>query len=109
MSFSRKLNLLRRTNYWISPKDCFFTIQEVTYLKFKRITDLNALTVFLNSTFQVLGLTASPGTNRADDGFSAVQHLKCLMANMDVSKLSVVRKYEQELLDYSSTPTKGLI
>ncbi|CAG2233525.1 IFIH1 [Mytilus edulis] len=55
---------------------------------------------------QVLGLTASPGTNRADDGFSAVQHLKCLMANMDVSKLSVVRKYEQELLNYSSTPTK---
>ncbi|CAG2188945.1 unnamed protein product [Mytilus edulis] len=37
-------------------------------------------------TPQVLGLTASPGTNRADDGFSAVQHLKCLMANMDVSK-----------------------
>ncbi|XP_052071608.1 antiviral innate immune response receptor RIG-I-like isoform X2 [Mytilus californianus] len=57
-------------------------------------------------TPQVLGLTASPGTNKADDGFSAVQHLKCLMANMDVSKLSVVRKYEQELLNYSSTPTK---
>ncbi|CAC5414135.1 DDX58 [Mytilus coruscus] len=53
---------------------------------------------------QVLGLTASPGTNRADDGFSAVQHLKRLMANLDVSKLSVVRKHEQELLEYSSTP-----
>ncbi|XP_071130630.1 ATP-dependent RNA helicase DHX58-like [Mytilus edulis] len=54
---------------------------------------------------QVLGLTASPGTNRADDGFSAVQHLQSLMANLDVSKLSVVRKNEQELLEYSSTPT----
>lgn len=58
-------------------------------------------------TLQVLGLTASPGTNRADGGFSAVQHLKSLMANMDVFKLSVVQKNEQELLEYSSTPSKG--
>ncbi|XP_063447550.1 antiviral innate immune response receptor RIG-I-like [Mytilus trossulus] len=54
---------------------------------------------------QILGLTASPGTNRADDGFSAVQHLQSLMANLDVSKLSVVIKHEKELLEYSSTPT----
>jgi hypothetical protein len=47
-----------------------------------------------------LGLTASPGTNRARDVSSAVDHLRKLMANLDVSQLSVVIKHKEQLLEY---------
>jgi DUF1009 family protein len=56
---------------------------------------------------QVLGLTASPGTNKAKDVSSAVDHLRRLMANLDVGQLSVVIKHKEQLLEYSATPTKG--
>lgn len=56
---------------------------------------------------QVLGLTASPGTNKARDVSSAVDHLRKLMANLDVSQLSVVIIHKKQLLEYSATPTKG--
>lgn len=57
---------------------------------------------------KIVGLTASPGTNKSDSTHAAMEHLKSLMTKMDVSKLSVVRKHEEELLKYSSTPTKGI-
>jgi len=60
-----------------------------------------------NKLLQVLGLTASPGTNKARDVSSAVDHLRKLMANLDVSQLSVVIIHKEQLLEYSATPTKG--
>jgi len=60
-----------------------------------------------NELLQVLGLTASPGTNKARDVSSAVDHLRKLMANLDVSQLSVVIIHKEQLLEYSATPTKG--
>jgi hypothetical protein len=52
-------------------------------------------------------LTASPGTNKSTNEESAIVHLKTLMANLSVSNLSVVRKYEEEIKQYSATPYKG--
>lgn len=54
-------------------------------------------------------MTASPGTNKSTNEESAIVHLKALMANLSVSKLSVVRKYEEEIKQYSATPYKGNI
>lgn len=56
---------------------------------------------------QILGLTASPGTNRAKDKIGAKDHLLRLMANLDVSELSVVRECESSLLQFSSKPERG--
>lgn len=58
---------------------------------------------------QILGLTASPGTNKAKDMRSAKDHLQKVMVNLGVSKLSVVRKNKEELSKYSETPTKGIL
>jgi len=54
-------------------------------------------------------LTASPGTNKAVNEISATDHLKNLMVNMDVARLSTVRENQEELLEYTSTPAKGSI
>ena len=56
---------------------------------------------------QILGLTASPGSNKAKDVASAKDHLRSVMTNLDVGQLSVVKKHKQELLEYSSIPEKG--
>ncbi|XP_052069151.1 interferon-induced helicase C domain-containing protein 1-like [Mytilus californianus] len=55
---------------------------------------------------QILGLTASPGTNKAKDLSSAKDHLRKVMANLDVTKLSVVQRHKEELLQYTSIPEK---
>ncbi|VDI64067.1 interferon-induced helicase C domain-containing protein 1 [Mytilus galloprovincialis] len=55
---------------------------------------------------QILGLTASPGTNKAKDLSSAKDHLTKVMANLDVSELSVVKRHKEELLQYTSIPEK---
>ncbi|CAG2251243.1 DDX58 [Mytilus edulis] len=55
---------------------------------------------------QILGLTASPGTNKAKDLSSAKDHLTKVMANLDVSELSVVKRNKEELLQYTSIPDK---
>jgi hypothetical protein len=54
-------------------------------------------------------LTASPGTNKAVNETAATDHLKNLMVNMDVARLSTVRENQAELLEYTSTPAKGII
>ncbi|VDI63527.1 interferon-induced helicase C domain-containing protein 1, partial [Mytilus galloprovincialis] len=58
---------------------------------------------------QILGLTASPGTNKAKDEASAKDHLRKVMANLDVSELSVVKHNKEELLQYTSIPEKVAI
>ncbi|CAG2251237.1 IFIH1 [Mytilus edulis] len=58
---------------------------------------------------QILGLTASPGTNKAKDEASAKDHLRKVMANLDVSELSVVKQNKEELLQYTSIPEKVTI
>ena len=58
---------------------------------------------------QILGLTASPGTNKAVNETAAIDHLRNLMVNMDVARLSTVRENQEELLEYTSTPAKGSI
>ncbi|XP_063403919.1 interferon-induced helicase C domain-containing protein 1-like [Mytilus trossulus] len=55
---------------------------------------------------QIMGLTASPGTNRAKDKSGAKDHLLRIMTNLDVKELSVVKEYESSLLKYSSKPVK---
>ncbi|XP_063444871.1 antiviral innate immune response receptor RIG-I-like [Mytilus trossulus] len=55
---------------------------------------------------QILGLTASPGTNKAKDLSAAKDHLRKVMANLDVTKLSVVQRHREELLQYTSIPEK---
>ncbi|XP_071133756.1 uncharacterized protein [Mytilus edulis] len=55
-----------------------------------------------NNLPQIMGLTASPGTNRAKDKFGAKEHLIHIMTNLDVKKLSVVKECESSLLKYSS-------
>ncbi|VDH88963.1 ATP-dependent RNA helicase DDX58 [Mytilus galloprovincialis] len=57
-----------------------------------------------NNLPQIMGLTASPGTNRAKDKFGAKEHLIHIMTNLDVKKLSVVKECESSLLKYSSKP-----
>ncbi|CAC5377971.1 IFIH1 [Mytilus coruscus] len=59
-----------------------------------------------NNLPQIMGLTASPGTNRAKDKFGAKDHLLRIMTNLDVKELSVVRKCESTLLKYSSKPAR---
>lgn len=54
-----------------------------------------------------MGLTASPGTNRAKDKFGAKEHLLHIMTNLDVKELSVVKNCESSLLEYSSKPARG--
>jgi hypothetical protein len=54
-------------------------------------------------------LTASPGTNKAVNETAATDHLRNLMVNMDVARLSTVRENQAELLEYTSTPVKGII
>lgn len=56
---------------------------------------------------QIMGLTASPGTNRAKDKSGAKDHLLRIMTNLDVKELSVVKEYESSLLKYSSKLVKG--
>lgn len=56
---------------------------------------------------KILGLTASPGTNKAKDVSAAKDHLRKVMANLDVTKLSVVQRNREELLQYTSIPEKG--
>ncbi|CAC5409073.1 DDX58 [Mytilus coruscus] len=55
---------------------------------------------------QILGLTASPGTKKAKDLNSAKHHLRTVMTNLDVSKLSIVKRNEEELLQYTTIPEK---
>lgn len=57
---------------------------------------------------KILGLTTSPGTNKAKDLSSAKYHLTKVMANLDVSELSVVKRNKEELLQYTSIPEKGI-
>lgn len=47
---------------------------------------------------KILGLTALPGTNKAKDLSAAKYHLRKIMANLDVTKLSVVQRHREELL-----------
>ncbi|CAC5397214.1 DDX58 [Mytilus coruscus] len=49
---------------------------------------------------------ASPGTNKAKDLAAAKDHLRKVMANLDVSKLSLVQRNREELLQYTSIPEK---
>ncbi|VDI82244.1 endoribonuclease Dicer [Mytilus galloprovincialis] len=58
---------------------------------------------------QILGLTASPGTNKAKDVASAKDHLRKVMANLDVTELSVVEQNKEELLEHTSIPEKVTI
>ncbi|CAC5394241.1 DDX58 [Mytilus coruscus] len=60
----------------------------------------------LSSLPQILGLTASPGTKKAKDLNSAKHHLRTVMTNLAVSKLSIVKRNEEELLQYTTIPEK---
>ncbi|VDI82498.1 Hypothetical predicted protein [Mytilus galloprovincialis] len=51
---------------------------------------------------QIVGLTASPGTNKATDESSAQKHLINIMINMDVIHLSTVRTHTANLLEHIS-------
>ncbi|XP_063405225.1 ATP-dependent RNA helicase DHX58-like isoform X1 [Mytilus trossulus] len=51
---------------------------------------------------QIVGLTASPGTNKAKDEFSANKHLMKVMTIMDVIHLSTVRKHKENLQEYTT-------
>ncbi|CAC5401441.1 DDX58 [Mytilus coruscus] len=62
----------------------------------------------LSTLPQVLGLTASPGTKKAKVFHSAKNHLHTVMGNLAVSKLSIVRRYKDELLQYTTIPEKVL-
>ncbi|VDI42076.1 Hypothetical predicted protein, partial [Mytilus galloprovincialis] len=63
----------------------------------------------LSSLPQILGLTASPGTKKAKDLNSAKHHLRTVMTNLAVSKLSIVKRNEEELLQYTTIPEKVFI
>ncbi|XP_071130636.1 antiviral innate immune response receptor RIG-I-like [Mytilus edulis] len=63
----------------------------------------------LSSLPQILGLTASPGTKKAKDLNSAKHHLRTVMTNLAVSKLSIVKRNEEELLQYTAIPEKVFI
>ncbi|CAC5418804.1 DDX58 [Mytilus coruscus] len=58
---------------------------------------------------QIVGLTSSPGINKVKDLTSAKGHLKQIMANLDVSKLSIVKRYKEELLRYTSIAAKVIL
>ncbi|VDI14638.1 ATP-dependent RNA helicase DDX58 [Mytilus galloprovincialis] len=51
---------------------------------------------------QIVGLTASPGTNKAKDETSAKEHLMKVMTNMDAIHLSTVRKHKENLEEYTT-------
>ncbi|XP_052070218.1 antiviral innate immune response receptor RIG-I-like isoform X5 [Mytilus californianus] len=63
----------------------------------------------ISSLPQILGLTASPGTKKAKDLNSAKHHLRTVMTNLAVSKLSIVKRNEEELLQYTTIPEKVFI
>lgn len=54
-----------------------------------------------------MGLTASPGTNKATDESSAQEHLINIMINMDVIHLSTVRMHTANLLEHTSEVKQG--
>ncbi|XP_063446937.1 antiviral innate immune response receptor RIG-I-like [Mytilus trossulus] len=58
---------------------------------------------------QILGLTASIDTYNAKDLSAAKDHLRKVMANLDVTKISVVHRHREELLQYTSIPEKVTI
>ncbi|XP_052070234.1 antiviral innate immune response receptor RIG-I-like isoform X20 [Mytilus californianus] len=63
----------------------------------------------LSTLPQILGLTASSGTKKAKDLNSAKHHLRTVMTNLAVSKLSIVKLNEEELLQYTTIPEKVFI
>ncbi|CAG2219947.1 unnamed protein product [Mytilus edulis] len=55
---------------------------------------------------QILGMTASPNIYTSQSEDKAVEHVKMLMANLDVVKLSVVLKEKEDYEQRFDTPTK---
>ncbi|CAG2239877.1 DDX58 [Mytilus edulis] len=58
---------------------------------------------------QIVGLKALPAIHKVKDLTSAKDHLNQIMANLAVSKLSVVKQNKEELLQYTSIPQKVVL
>lgn len=56
---------------------------------------------------QIVGLTASTGTNKAKSRQAALQQLFMLCGNLDTYNISTVTDFKAELQTYQSTPFEG--
>lgn len=64
--------------------------------------------IIITIVYQVLGLTASPGINKAKTKDKAAEHIKTLMANLHVFHLSTVVDEKADYNKYFDEPQQGI-
>jgi hypothetical protein len=62
---------------------------------------------FITISLKIIGLTASLGVGGNTDPFSAMNHMKGILANLDAKYLSTVRNNIEDLDQHENNPKEG--